>query len=116
MPAKGISLGDGVGDVVPRDDDDAANRPAVDEHDPEGVLEPGLVVIDGRDADGTLDGFPAEVNQKGRYDVLDAGSGITSGHPDEKLDAGGGEGDADRGQEGEQRKDAVAGVPRVTAA
>ena len=32
MPAKGISLGDGVGDVVPRDDDDAANRPAVDEH------------------------------------------------------------------------------------
>ena len=62
MPAKEISLGDGVGDVVPRDDDDTADRPAVDEHDPEGVLEPGLVVIDGRDADGTLDGFPAEVN------------------------------------------------------
>lgn len=97
--------------MVPGDDDDAADGPAVDEHDPEGVLEPGLVRVDGRYADGALHRLPAEVDEEGWHDVLDSGPGVAPGHPHQELDAGGCKRDPNRRQEGQEREEAVSGVP-----
>lgn len=71
---------------------------------PEGVVEGGLVLVNGMSVHHRLQMAPGEKHEEGRDHVLDSCSGVGPGDPHQGLQVVGAEGHYNRGYQGYERK------------